>query len=84
MHALRRLHPPIDFMVQAINCSSLGFETQTRKSSLRFWGANHQTVAAGFEAQTRKAATTSLEAKPGETVTSDFEDKTGENRRHWF
>jgi hypothetical protein len=68
MRALRRLHPPVSFLVQPTNQSPLGFEAQTKKSLWWFWCPNHKTVVAGFDAQTGKPATTNFEVKPGETV----------------
>jgi hypothetical protein len=69
-------HPPsIDFVTQPINQSLLGFEAQTKKPSWWFWGPNHQTVAADFEAQTGKPKSTSFEAKPEKTITTDFKAK---------
>jgi hypothetical protein len=72
--------------VQPTNQSLHGFEAQTKKPSWWFWGPNHQTVAAGFEAQlenppapwfwgSTKKPTAGFEAKPGETVTTSFEAK---------
>jgi hypothetical protein len=49
--------PSINFVTQPINRNSLGFETQSKKSSRWFWGPNHQTGAAGFEAQIGKPST---------------------------
>jgi hypothetical protein len=51
--------PPSDgFVAQPTNQSLLDFEAQTKKMSLWFWGPNHQTRVAGFEAQTGKPSTT--------------------------
>jgi hypothetical protein len=60
-----RLHSLIGFGAQTVKPPTFGFEAQTKKSSSRFWGPNHQTVAVvlrpnhqtinlGFEAQTKK------------------------------
>jgi hypothetical protein len=78
MHVPQRLHPPIDFMAQPTKRSPLGFEAQTKKLLQWFWGPNHQTVVASFEAQTGKLEATDFESKPGETVTTGFEAKSGE------
>jgi hypothetical protein len=53
-----RRPPSIGFVVQPTNRSLHGFETQTKKLSRWFWGPNHQTRAAGFEAETGKPSTT--------------------------
>jgi hypothetical protein len=45
-------------VAQPTNQSPLGFKDQTKKSSRWFWGPNHQTRAADFEAQTEKSPTT--------------------------
>jgi hypothetical protein len=58
------LHPPVGFVAQPINHSSLGFEAQTKKPSWWFCGPNHQTTAASFEAQIGKTVNLSLEAEP--------------------
>jgi hypothetical protein len=50
-----RLHPPVGFMAQPTNHSQLDFKAQTKKPSWWFCGPNHQTAAAGFEAQTGKS-----------------------------
>jgi hypothetical protein len=50
--------PSVGFVAQPINRSPLGFEPQTNKPSRWFWGPNHQTRAANFEAQTGKPSTT--------------------------
>jgi hypothetical protein len=68
----------IGFVVQPIDRSPLGFETQTKKPSLWFWGPNHQTVAADFETLTGKPATTGFVSKPGEPAITGFEAKPGE------
>jgi hypothetical protein len=75
MCAPRRLHPPVDFVAQPTNRDPFGFDVQTKKPSRWFWGPNHQTVAVGFEAQTRKPSTTGIKAKLGETITTGFEAK---------
>jgi hypothetical protein len=63
-------------VAQSTNRSPLGFETQNKKLSRWFWCPNHQTRAAGFEAQTGKPSTTLvLRLKPGETVATSFEAK---------
>jgi hypothetical protein len=61
-------HPPIGFVAQLINSSPLSFEAQTKKPSWWFWSANHQTVAAGFETQTRKPSPLAL--RPNQRKTS--------------
>jgi hypothetical protein len=48
----------IGFVAQPTNRSPVGFEAQTKKPSRWFWGPNHQTRVACFEAQTGKASTT--------------------------
>jgi hypothetical protein len=78
MRAPCHLHPPIGFQAQPINHHPLGFVVQTKKPSWWFWGPNHQTVAADFEAQTGKPSNTSFDAKLGETVITSFETKPGE------
>jgi hypothetical protein len=60
-------------MVQLTNRSLFGFKVQTKKPSRWFWGPNHQTVAAGFKAQTGKPEVTGFEAKLRETVNLGFE-----------
>jgi hypothetical protein len=57
-------------MAQPINRSLFGFEAQTMKPSWWFWGTDHQTAAASFEAQTIELVATDFEAKPGENITS--------------
>jgi hypothetical protein len=64
---------PIAFVAQPINYSPLGFEAQTKKLLWWVWGSNHQTIAAGFEAQTKKPKATGFEAKLGEMVDIGFE-----------
>jgi hypothetical protein len=68
-------HPSVSFVAQPTNHSPLGFQAQNKKLSRWFWGPNHQTVVAGFEAQIRKPEATDFEAKSGETVTTSFETK---------
>jgi hypothetical protein len=75
MCASHHLDPPIGFVTQPTNHSSLDFEAQTKKQSQWFWGPNHQTVAVGFEAQTRKPEATDFKAKLGETIDLGFEAK---------
>jgi hypothetical protein len=72
--------PPVDFVAQPTNHSPLGFEAQTKKSSWRFCGPNHQIVVAGFEAQIEKPEATGFEAKPGETVALSFKAKLRNSR----
>jgi hypothetical protein len=62
-------------VVQPINWSLLDFEAQTKKSSWWFWGPNHQTRAAGFEAKPGETVATSFEAKLEKTVATGFEAK---------
>jgi hypothetical protein len=64
-------------MAQPTNCTPLGFEAQTNKPSWWFWGPNHQTVDASFEAQTGKPKAIGFAAKQGETVATNFEAKSG-------
>jgi hypothetical protein len=78
MRATRRLHPPIGFVAQPTNPNLLGFEGQTQKPSRCFWSPNHQTIAAGFEAQTGKPAIIRFKAKPVEIVAVGFDAKPGE------
>jgi hypothetical protein len=59
----RRLHPPMGFMTQPTNHKPLSFEAQNKKPVRWFCGLNHQTVAAGFEAQTGKPADLGFEAE---------------------
>jgi hypothetical protein len=78
---------PSGFEAQPINRSLFGFEAQSKKPSWWFWGPNHQTVTAEFEAQTRKPSTalvlrlnqetiaTGSEAKLEKTVATGFEAK---------
>jgi hypothetical protein len=54
MHVSRR-RALIGYVVQLINRSLLSFDAQTKKRSQWFWDPNHQTIAAGFEAQTGKS-----------------------------
>jgi hypothetical protein len=68
----RRLHPPIGFVAQPTNRSPFGFEAPTKKLLRWFWGQNHQTVAASFEAQAGKLEATDFEAKLKETVDLGF------------
>jgi hypothetical protein len=75
MRAPRYLHHPVGFVAQPTNRSLFGFEAQTKKPSWWFWSPNHQTVAADFEAQTKKPVTTDFKAKPSETVATGFEFK---------
>jgi hypothetical protein len=49
-----RLYLLIDFEAQADKPHPPDFEAQTKKPSRWFWCPNHQTIAASFEAQTRK------------------------------
>jgi hypothetical protein len=65
-------------VAQPINHKPLGFEVQFKKLSWWFWGSNHQTVAVGFETQTRKPSTIGFKAKLRETVATGFEAKSGE------
>jgi hypothetical protein len=71
------------------------FWGQTKKPSWWFWGPNHQTRAAGFEAQTRKPSTTLVLrlnqktdhlfwGQTGRNRHHQFWGQTRENRRHWF
>jgi hypothetical protein len=87
-------HPPVDFMAQATNCSLLGFEVQTKKSTQWFWHPSHQTGATGFEAQTRKPSPLVLRLNP-KTRCDDFETQITKvellvlrlkpkNHRTWF
>jgi hypothetical protein len=62
-------------MVQPINRSPLGFETQTKKLSRWFWGTNHQTVAAGFESQIGKPVPVVLSPNHWQTVDLGFQAK---------
>jgi hypothetical protein len=73
-------------VAQSINWSLLGFEPQTKKSSLWFWGQNHQTEVVSFDVKTEKPSTTlvlrlnqetglGFEVNLGETVATRFEAK---------
>jgi hypothetical protein len=73
----------VGFMVQPINWNSLGFEDQTKKPSRWFWGTNHQTEAASFEAQTGKPSTT-LVLRLNQETHNRFWGQTGRNRRYQF
>jgi hypothetical protein len=53
-----RRPPSVSFVAQPTNRCPLDFDAQTNKPSRWFWGSNHQTSAAGFEAQTGKPSTT--------------------------
>ncbi len=68
-------HPPIGFVAQPTNRSLLDFEVKTKKPSRWFWGLNHQTRAADFEAQTGKPSTTLVLRLNQEIVTTGFEAK---------
>jgi hypothetical protein len=70
----------VSFVAQLINHNPLGFELQTKKLSWWFWGQNHQTGPASFDAQTRKPVATSFEVKLGETVDLGFEAKPRNSR----
>jgi hypothetical protein len=60
-------------VAQLTNRSPLSFEAQTKKPLEWFWGPNHYTVSAGFEAQTGKPVAIGFEAKPEETIDHGFE-----------
>jgi hypothetical protein len=62
-------------VAQPTNWIPLGFEAQTKKPSRWFWGPNHQTKAAGFEAKPGETIATGFEAKPAKTVATGFEAK---------
>jgi hypothetical protein len=68
-------HPPAGFVAQPTNQSLLDFDAQTKKPLWWFWGPNHQTVAAGFEAQTGKPSTTLVLSLNQEIITTGFEAK---------
>jgi hypothetical protein len=70
-------------VAQLTNRSPLGFKAQTKKPSRWFWGPNHQTKVAGFEAQTGKSSTTLVLRLKQETH-HQFWGQTGRNRRHQF
>jgi hypothetical protein len=70
-------------VAQPTNWSPLGFEAQTKKPSWWFWGINHQTKAADFEAQIGKLSTT-LVLRLNEETDCRFWGQTGRNRRHQF
>jgi hypothetical protein len=75
MCALHRLHPPIGFVAQPRNHSPLGFKAQTKNPPQWFWGLNHQSIAAGFKAQTEKPNPVVLRPNHWQTVDLDFEAK---------
>jgi hypothetical protein len=62
-------------VAQPTNLSQLGFEAQTKKPSWWFWGPNHQTGAASFEAKPGETVVTSFETKLEKTVATGFEAK---------
>jgi hypothetical protein len=70
-------------VAQTTNRSLLGFEAQTKKPSRWFWGPNHQTGAADFEAQTEKCFTT-LVLRLNQETDHQFWGQTGRNRHHQF
>jgi hypothetical protein len=61
--------------MQPTNRNLLGFEAQTKKPSWWFWSPNHQTVAADFEAQTRKPVLVVLRSNNWQTIDLSFESK---------
>jgi hypothetical protein len=67
--------PPVGFVAQPTKWNDFGFEAQTKKSVWWFWGPNHQTVVAGFEAQPRKPSTTLVLRLSLETVGTGSEAK---------
>jgi hypothetical protein len=82
-------------MTQLTNRSPLDFEVKTKKPSQWFSSLNHQTVAAGFKAQTRKPSTTLVLrlnqethhwfwGQTGRNHCHRFWGQTRENRRLWF
>jgi hypothetical protein len=83
------------FVAQPMNRSPLGFKVQTKKLSRWFWNSNHQTVAAGFEAQTGNPVPMVLWPNHWQTVDlgfranqeirpTSFEAKPLTNRSPWF
>jgi hypothetical protein len=70
-------------VAQLTNRSPLGFEAKTKKPFWWFWGLNHQTKAAGFEAQTGKPSTT-LGLRLNQETDRRFWGQTGRNRHHQF
>jgi hypothetical protein len=79
-----RRPPFVGFVVQLANRIPLDFEAETKKSSRWFWGLNHQTAAASFEAKPPETIAAGFRVKPLETITTGFEDQTDEKPSEWF